>query len=952
MKSILISIVSLLFSVCVYADRIDSLFVIDAPQQEKVYLHLDNNWYFTGDTIYYKAYVVDAATNRPSQLSRVLYVELLNEQGYLVERQKIAMGIKGHEQGAFCVPDSVFAGYYEVRAYTKWMMNFGWEGVTKFPWKEFERMTIAAKNRSSWKNSYDVKALRNQVEKEKLNNDGFVDFGVRDARLKESIAKGDFFNKDKAQQNLIEEEYGNLYSLEENGLGDYVNGLAVFPDAQSKRFRTYDGLFSRIIPIYQRPDSAQNYRRKIIPLKLTMGDYNKIYTGKDFNFNFYPEGGHLVEDHLSRVGWEARDNEGRRMNVRGVLLEDGIVIDSITPVHAGRGDFRFLPRKGHDYKVKVTCGDKTYTPDLPKVEKLGVTLYVDRRGNDVTFQVGKTLEDNRLLYLSLLSGGKALGVYSLEFGNGDAMVKVSTKDLPAGVIQATIFDELEQVFADRLFFVDNFDDAVLPATVRGKMHDIEPYEKVTVSVNIADKDGFPVPNQSFSVSVRDGNQLDESFYNGNILSDLLLQSELRGFVENPDYYFHKVNGIDEVQRRHALDNLMLIQGWRRYDWTDIAHAAEWKPEYDAEHNPTICGEVAVIRHGIFKNNKKRPINVFCGIRAVDPETGEMDLKVTYQPCDSLGRFSLPYDPYYGNSTITLRAQYGDYKKARSPEEHDATLFLKRDHFYPNFVRPLDWFEINKPDYLFTDPANWLKYEDEAYLGRLLDNVTVRAKHSSHVRRRDLPVYKVEALEVINTIWDMGYYDSFFNTENDEYDLDLFEHDLRLLFTGRFWSRTSEHEQFRWNNHVNSNDPMIESNPHRWSYQYRFWGSLDSIAVVTDDPLRASPYYLHHLAGDAFGDYGSLNKYILITAHGNSEKQWEGRLYKEKGFCQPVDFYCPDYSKIPLPEVPDTRHTLFWAPNIKTDANGRARITFYNNGVCKDIDIDVQGITSEGKFITQ
>lgn len=958
MNKILGMMLAMMASAGAMADGVDNMFTTEAPQQEKVYLHLDNNWYFTGDSIFYKAYVVDAATHRPTDLSRVLYVELLNEQGYLVERQMVAVGISGHSQGAFGIPHDGFAGYYEVRAYTKWMMNFGWEGVGRYPWKEWEKKTIAANNKPSWQTNYDTHALRKRISDEKRKNDGFVDMDQHNERLETTMRDASFFDNNKRMSEMEDRaidkwnedaswEKDDRYDMD-NGLSDYLNGLSVFPDAQSKRYRVYDGLFSRILPVYQRPDSAQNYRRKVMPLKVTTGDYNKVYNGKKFNFNFYPEGGHLVEGHLSRIGWEARDDEGRRMNVKGVLLEDDEVIDSIKPVHAGRGDFRFLPRPGHKYKVKIECGDKTYTPDLPKVEKMGCTLFVDRRGDDITLQVGKTLPDQRTLYLSLLSGGKALGVYSLDFANGDAMVKVPTKELPAGVIQATIFDSTERILSDRLFFVDNFDSAVQRATVKGKMHDAEPYEKVTLSVNIADKDGFPVQGQTISVSVRDGGQMDESFYNGNILSELLLQSELRGFVENPDYYFRKTNGIDEAQRRHALDNLMLIQGWRRYDWTDIAHADKWEPEYNAEHVPSITGEVAVIRHGLLKNNKKRPIKVFCGIRAVDSETGEIDLKTTYQPCDSLGRFSLPYNPYYGNSTITLRAQYGDYKKERSQQEHDGTLFIKRDHFFPKFVRPLDWFEINKPDFMFGDAEAWKRYEDEAYEGRLLDNVTVTARNKQPISKRlDKPVMKVDALEIINTIWDMGYYDSFYKTDNDGFDIKPFTHNLESLFTGRFWTRDRGIPEYRWNGHaVMSSFDEYD----RWSRAYQYWGALDSIAVVSDEPLRASPFYLHHLTANKNG--AVINKYILIEAHTMSEAGWQGRLYRERGFCEPVEFYSPDYSKIALPETPDTRHTLYWAPNIVTDANGRARITFYNNGVCKDFDVDVQGVTKDGKFIVR
>ncbi len=92
--------------------------------QEKVYLHLDNTCYFLGDTIWYKGYVTQSNTGTLTTMSRILYVELLTPDGYLVERQQLEMP-DGMANGMFVLEDSLYAGYYELRAYTRWMLNFG-----------------------------------------------------------------------------------------------------------------------------------------------------------------------------------------------------------------------------------------------------------------------------------------------------------------------------------------------------------------------------------------------------------------------------------------------------------------------------------------------------------------------------------------------------------------------------------------------------------------------------------------------------------------------------------------------------------------------------------------------------------------------------------------------------------------------------------------------------------
>ena len=90
--SILLSLIFLFPSLSAHADAIDSLETVlrDKPQiQEKIYLHLDNNCYFLGDTIWYKAYVVTADDLHPTNLSKLLYVELLNSDGFVVDRQHV-----------------------------------------------------------------------------------------------------------------------------------------------------------------------------------------------------------------------------------------------------------------------------------------------------------------------------------------------------------------------------------------------------------------------------------------------------------------------------------------------------------------------------------------------------------------------------------------------------------------------------------------------------------------------------------------------------------------------------------------------------------------------------------------------------------------------------------------------------------------------------------------------
>ena len=103
--------------------------------QEKVYLQFDNTSYYTGETIWFKAFVVSASSLGRAQ-SKVLYVDLLSPTGVLLKQEKLKI-VAGQADGSFALMDGSTAqarekrgvleypsGFYEVRAYTSYMLNF------------------------------------------------------------------------------------------------------------------------------------------------------------------------------------------------------------------------------------------------------------------------------------------------------------------------------------------------------------------------------------------------------------------------------------------------------------------------------------------------------------------------------------------------------------------------------------------------------------------------------------------------------------------------------------------------------------------------------------------------------------------------------------------------------------------------------------------------------------
>ena len=910
------------------ANSIDTLFNTTIPTQEKVYLHLDNNWYFAGDTIWYKAYTVRADNNRPSPLSRILYVELLNEQGFLVERQQLVIDYDGHSHGQFCLSDTAFAGYYELRAYTKWMLNFAHEPV------------------EAW--------LKNWVGKE-FHGISQVDWWTdpawqRGKHLQELKGKGVDPNPTRLEKIIIGgpkiTQFDSKSSIESE-IEKYIKDASLDKSVAKKDYREYGNLFSRVVPVYQKPEKPKYFRRKLMPVKVTMGDYKIIYENPDFDAKFYPEGGYLLTGHECRVGWEAINKYGQRLNASGVLLEDGNEIAEIKPTNSGRGDFRFTPRKGSNYKVRFTYDGDKHTFSLPEAKKEGYALAVLQEDDSVAFRIARNVEAPKTIYLSVTCKGKMVDVLSVDFSGDETLVKLPKSKLPTGVNQATLFEDANTVYADRLFFVREREDEKARLTINGvKASDYTENEKISLSLKLTDRNGMPLEGQRFSLAVRDESQTEETFCTGNVMTELLLQSDIRGFVENPDYYF-----IDDSEKRNqALDLLMMIQGWRRYDWKDVSNAKRFKPEYMPEQTTAVTGQAYDLRNLPFSKRKGEK-EIFCSLLMLDDNRDSTMLFQGKEMADEKGFFGFSIPPFYGKAKLVLRGKYQSLanKKDYATTLHDASIFIRKDFFHPVTTRALSWYETNKPDFMPSQTVSWEDYQKGIYSAVILPEVRIKRKNRQHFKRNKFkPVQRIDFLDFVNDVYDRTFYDYRFKLNNNEINLHYIARHMLDHVRHRYHNA---HERiylsFDWN--INKVKDML--------FFKRFLPKLSHIEFVTDDPHRPVDYTLKHLDRHTEMDekggvppYG-ISAYVnIVSMPKGKERLIHGREYNLQGFNRPAEFYNPDYSKIAMPKVKDYRKTLYWNPNVTTDKDGKATIEFYNNSVASELNISAEGITKDGKFI--
>jgi hypothetical protein len=96
------------------------------------------------------------------------------------------------------------------------------------------------------------------------------------------------------------------------------------------------------------------------------------------------------------------------------------------------------------------------------------------------------------------------------------------------------------------------------------------------------------------------------------------------------------------------------------------------------------------------------------------------------------------------------------------------------------------------------------------------------------------------------------------------------------------------------------------------------------------------------------DVNDVNIYLYTHPTVSTESNKGLRKTYFQGYNVPSTFEMEDYSK--LPPMEDFRRTIFWAPNVKTDKDGKAKIEFFNNSSCTQMYISAEGMTKEGRFI--
>ncbi|WP_223649328.1 hypothetical protein [Hymenobacter psoromatis] len=306
---------------------------------------------------------------------------------------------------------------------------------------------------------------------------------------------------------------------------------------------------------------------------------------------FFPEGGYLVQGLASKVGFKLTDRTGRGVAAEGrVLDQTGATVARFKTLRFGLGSFDFTPAQaGAAYKAVMEIADQPpITCALPAVREQGYVLRLEDLGPEqlrVVVQARGAALAAENLYLLGHAGQRVAVAASAQLQAGQAVFVVPKQQLAAGVSHFTLFNSRRQPVCERLYFRPPPTTLALRAQADKRQYAAR--EKVTLQLGSG-----PQP-ANLSVAVY---QLDSLAAGGEpgITSYLWLAADLKGQVENPDYYL--ASPTPETQA--ATDNLMLTQGWSRFSWAQVLAEHPDSLAYLPELNgPVLRGRVVSTRTG-------------------------------------------------------------------------------------------------------------------------------------------------------------------------------------------------------------------------------------------------------------------------------------------------------------------------------------------------------------------
>lgn len=832
----------------------------DFPQQ-KIYIHTNKPYYLSGDDIYGKIYLINEGRSADNSIrSKKIYVELINEENTIVEKT-IVNGLYSSLNFSFHLNDSITEGYYVLRAYTSWMTGFG--------------------NKQNIFNDY--------IHVSNKANHIISGISYKDSTLSSvSIQLQDTLKKLYAYMPV---HYQLMYKKK------LVEQADISTNAQ--------GMFS----INVSPVDKKNRNETTIRIKT--GGYEKLLRlpslNNDPDVQFLPEGGNLVSDIENNVAFRAIDKYGHGTDVHGTVRDSkGTIVCSFKSTHLGMGKFEFIPESGTSYTAHIqTINNKEFSYPLMVTDNYAYQLSVIKRGKNelrVRIALGDSLyKKNIVSYLVATSHDS---VCFTSRGTDLYEEDIPLKNFPEGIAQLTLFDSAMQPVSERLVFVHHPGATTI---IAANKVNYGPREKVILKLKTTDMTGKLLKGM-YSISVTDDQVIKQNENDGNIKTHLLLSPYLKGYIEEPGYYFKS----GDLTTRENLDLVMLTHGWCRYNWNDIEGNTRINLQ-EKDSSLSITGT-------LYKKKNTPAVGYSATlISASDNEFVGTDLT------DEQGKFHFAGIEYTDSTSFVIQTQNAKGLNEDVDVSIDATTF------------PLTEVERSfVPAELNSGALDGINFYVRAMYDSIFDKEKVRELQEVIVNARKKVNYdeskRVSPMSVIIT--------SDFIEKYGNYNL------LDVLYSVPGVTIFNGHISFFGRNTMTGyTDPLIIVNG------VEFKGGLDINPYDID--------FIEVLRGGEAAIYGVRggNGVVLInTKRGRDAivnfSQKGIKSLRVPGYHVEKEFYSPQYDTDESIKVKakDVRTAIYWNGNVIADSKSPAIISFYTADMPSTYTVTIEGIAERGEFI--
>ncbi len=853
---------------------------------EKVYLHFDKPYYAVGDTIWFKAYLT-IDRHVPSPLSKIVYVDILGPRDSLIETLRLPVKNSVAWSSIALSPNNYKKGNYRIIAYTNWMNNSD-------PGYFFNKnVTIG----------------------DAINNNLATEISLKGSgeNKAKKVTAGIYYKDDEGRP------YGEkkiTWSVQKDGesiiKGKSITDKNGFIDISFTNLKNYNLDSATLVTV------LDNGNRKQLSSLFSLKS-----VARPNDMQFFPEGGQLLVGIRTKMAYKATTPNGLGIDVKGTVTDnENKVVAEFTSSHLGMGVFAFTPAENKTYLVKVSFADGSIaTPELPKIQMGGIVLGLDNSDADVLrlkLQSDASFfkaYEGKSFYILGKSGGVICYGAQMQLHDLVYSASIPKSKFPTGIVQVTLFSDEGEPLSERIAFIQHNDMLNLSLTADKPSY----FTRQKVKLNFTAKNNSQPVEGNFSISVIDEAKVPfNENAETNILTNLLLTSDIKGYIEKPNYYFAHPDDRTSAD----LDILMQTQGYRRFSYDGIMGnkfpAVTFTPELGIDITGTLRGSNGIpVKNG--------------NVHLLIADKNHSENAVT----DIDGRFKFSNVVFSDSSKVVISAR-------NNPRSSDLVLSLDGDPYQKigvNYNTPDEIVNIDSTLSAYLKNSK-VKFNSTHTLKEVIIKDTRIAKPVSHRDFGSLASLSAEpdrlipgsqlkdCSSVLSCLMTMAM-GMTFNEENFYVTRD---YNQGKKVPAQIFLRGTPVDINALNS-INSAD-------------------IESVEIFTKDELG--------LINSAYGTNGAIvinmkkapdMKKISLQELKDLIPQRSEITFTPKGYAAIRTFYLPRYAgpRESQPVQIDTRSTIYWNPNVMTDKTGTTSFEYFNADGKGTYRAVIEGLDSDGNL---